>query len=172
MMDSPNEVRDIFLNPGDFYFGGPDLRLRTLLGSCVSIVLWHPKKKIGGMSHYILPGRNNSANMQILEGKYGEEAFLLFLKEIKLTKLPISEFKAKIFGGSDMFSREEEDLKLESNFTNAKLVGQKNINFAKQILSDHSISVISENTGGSKARKIFFTVWDGEVWLETPETTK
>ncbi|TGN08537.1 chemotaxis protein [Leptospira ilyithenensis] len=171
-MDPPNEVRDIFLSPGDFHFGGPNLRLRTILGSCVSIILWHPVKLLGGMSHYLLPGRNNPNNAQNLEGKYGEEAFYLFLEKIKLTQLPISEFKAKIFGGSDMFSREEENLTLVSNFLNAKLVGQKNINFAKQILSDNSIPIISENTGGSKARKIFFTVWDGEVWLEMQESSK
>ena len=46
------------LMPGDFVFGNSELKLKTLLGSCVAITLWHPDKKIGGMCHYMLPGRN------------------------------------------------------------------------------------------------------------------
>jgi len=46
------------LNPGDFRFyvpipGVAPLRLYTLLGSCVSVVLWHPERKIGGMSRLV-----------------------------------------------------------------------------------------------------------------------
>ncbi|WP_411824910.1 chemotaxis protein CheD [Leptospira sp. 'Mane'] len=124
------------------------------------------------MCHYLLPHRSTPMNPSTgLDGKFGEEAFLMFLKEIKLANLPTSSFKAKIFGGSDMFSREEENMKVDSNFTNAKLVGQRNLDFAKQILSEHSIRIISENSGGSKARKVFFTIWDGEVWLETNESS-
>jgi chemotaxis protein CheD len=31
--------------------------IRTVLGSCVSITLWHPVKRVGGMCHFLLPTR-------------------------------------------------------------------------------------------------------------------
>ncbi|WP_416638624.1 hypothetical protein [Pseudomonas sp. OHS18] len=35
-------ITEVYLQPGGYHFGGPYTRVRTLLGSCVSIVLWHP----------------------------------------------------------------------------------------------------------------------------------
>src|SRR5262245_20243998 len=55
VMKSPADVLEIFLQAGEFYFGGEKTRIRTLLGSCVAITVWHPKLRIGGMSHYMLP---------------------------------------------------------------------------------------------------------------------
>ena len=56
-MRKPPHVIEIFLQPGDFYFGDKDTRIRTILGSCVSITLWHPTRLIGGMCHFLLPFR-------------------------------------------------------------------------------------------------------------------
>ena len=52
-----DDILEIFLQPGEFYFGEGKTRIRTLLGSCVAITLWHPRLHIGGMSHYMLPSR-------------------------------------------------------------------------------------------------------------------
>ena len=35
----------LFLMPGQWYFGGKASELRTLLGSCVAVTLWHPAKR-------------------------------------------------------------------------------------------------------------------------------
>ena len=47
----------VFLHPGECYFGGGPTRIATLLGSCVSITVWHPRLLVGGMCHYMLPSR-------------------------------------------------------------------------------------------------------------------
>ncbi len=39
---------DIFLQPGELYFGDSDTCIRTVLGSCVSLTFWHPKLLGGG----------------------------------------------------------------------------------------------------------------------------
>lgn len=48
-MKQSEHAVEIFLQPKDFYFGDENARLRTLLGSCVSITMWHPTKLIGDM---------------------------------------------------------------------------------------------------------------------------
>lgn len=45
-MRRATDVIDIFLQPGEHYVGDADCTIRTLLGSCVSITLWHPAKLI------------------------------------------------------------------------------------------------------------------------------
>lgn len=164
---APKLVTDIFLNPGDLYFGGPNVRVRTLLGSCVSIVLWHPKLHIGGMCHYLLVTKGDKNSAVLPQGKYGEDAFQFLLTSVKSHHAPISEYEAKVFGGSNMFSKNEKTLIDPMNESNSKLVGVRNIEFANEILKKHSIKIVSENTGGVTHRKVFFTIWDGEVWLES-----
>ena len=48
-------IAEIFLQPGELYFGGRHTRIRTLLCSCVSQVSWRPELLVGGMRHLILP---------------------------------------------------------------------------------------------------------------------
>ena len=61
MRPAARNVIEIFLQPGDFYFGDRDTRIRTLLGSCVSITMWHPRLHVGGMCHFMLPERGLAA---------------------------------------------------------------------------------------------------------------
>lgn len=75
-MDSPSEVIDRFLNPGEIFFGGSGFRVRTLLGSCVSIVLWHPNRHLGGMCHYLLPTPSDIHSEK--SHKYGIDAVPFF----------------------------------------------------------------------------------------------
>jgi chemotaxis protein CheD len=52
-------VNEIYLQPGEYFWGGERNRVKTLLGSCVAICIWHPRLKIGGMSHCLLPSRGH-----------------------------------------------------------------------------------------------------------------
>jgi chemotaxis protein CheD len=76
-----SEIREVFLNPGEFHFGDGKTRISTLLGSCVSITLWHPRKRIGGMCHFMLTERRPSPDMP-LDGRFGSEAFAMFLQHV------------------------------------------------------------------------------------------
>lgn len=58
-MTDPLGLLEVFLGPGDLYFGDQFTRIRTLLGSCVAITLWHPRALIGGMCHYMMPTRSH-----------------------------------------------------------------------------------------------------------------
>jgi len=84
-MIKPLHVIDIFLRPGDHYFTDrKNTRIRTLLGSCVSITFWHPRLLIGGMCHYMLPERGNELRAEdwhAPDGRYADEAVALLLKK-------------------------------------------------------------------------------------------
>lgn len=152
---------DVLLNPGDFYFGGGETRISTLLGSCVSITLWHPRRRIGGMCHYMLTERVRPLN-SALDGRYGSEAFELFLQQVEAAGTRPSEYQAKLFGGGNMFSGRPSG-RME--------IGSRNVEFGRQLLASRHIALIAEHVGGSGRRKLHFDLWSGEVWLAFPQGT-
>jgi chemotaxis protein CheD len=163
-MQLPEHILDVFLQPGEFYWGDESTRIRTILGSCVSIIFWHPRKKEGGMCHYVLPESSFAELSQMpYPGRYGNGAWELFMKEIQKNKTRLNEYHIKIFGGSNMFSVQEVGLLNKVNVVN---VGEKNISFAKKKISENYLQLVSENVGGVRPRRIHFEIWSGNVWLK------
>jgi chemotaxis protein CheD len=156
-------LKSVLLEPGDFYFGSGHTRISTLLGSCISITLWHPRKKIGGMCHYMLTERNpqntRPANTP-LDGRYAAEAFALFLQRVEAAGTKPGEYQAKIFGGSNMF---------DGGSSGKMDIGPRNIAYGRQLLASKNIAVMAEHVGGSGRRKLHFELWSGEVLLAFPQ---
>ena len=101
-MKKAANIIEIFLQPGDYYFGDRNTRIRTLLGSCVSITMWHPQRLIGGMCHFMLPTRD-SGKKDTLDGRYADEAMEMFLRDIAAAGTRPAEYEVKLFGGGNMF---------------------------------------------------------------------
>src|SRR5690242_11650075 len=98
---------DVVLNPGDFHFTSGAARIRTLLGSCVSITIWHPALRIGGMCHYMLPTRRlRDTTHSGHDGRYADEAVQLFLREVRRHGTHPAEYEVKMFGGGSQFRQE------------------------------------------------------------------
>ena len=151
--------KTVVLSAGDFHFGSGHTRISTLLGSCVSITLWHPRKHIGGMCHYMLTERNRPPDA-VLDGRFASEAFELFLKNVDEAGTQASEYQAKLFGGANMLSDAQSD-RMD--------VGARNIDYGRRLLAAKHIAVIAEHVRGSGRRKLHFDIWSGDVWLAFPE---
>lgn len=99
----------IFLNPGAFHFhcptpdGPQPRRLHTLLGSCVSIVLWHPERHIGAMSHIILPRRKSGAHGTAPDPRYADEAVDLLCQCIERAGTRVQQYQVYVVGGGKMY---------------------------------------------------------------------
>ncbi|GBG01092.1 putative chemoreceptor glutamine deamidase CheD [Azospira sp. I13] len=154
------DMHEVFLNPGDFHFGGGHTRIRTLLGSCVSIALWHPTRHIGGMCHYMLPNRGLRPRAE-LDGRYADQAMALFDTAISKYGTRANEYLAKIFGGGNMFPGKP----VRTGFE----IGQRNIEMAHQLLAERKIPVVAEHLGGEGHRKLVFDLWSGDAWLAFQE---
>jgi chemotaxis protein CheD len=148
---------EVFLHPGEWYFGGPDTVIRTLLGSCVSITLWHPKLLVGGMCHFLLSHRKGPAS-DCFSGRYAEEAMLLLLHEVLATGRPLREFHAKLIGGSTVLMVIERSLPEHD-------VPARNIEAARRLAHQLSLKVQAEDLGGTSARVVKFYVRTGDVWI-------
>jgi chemotaxis protein CheD len=159
-MQKPGHVLDIFLQPGELYFGDRDIRIRTVLGSCVSLTFWHPSLLVGGMCHYMLPNRSHekrAASDLKLDGRYADEAIELLNNEIKATGAPSREFVVKVFGGGNMFPDRSNPV---------SHVGLKNVETARKLVTQHGYNCVAEHMGGDGHRNIIFEVWSGHVWVK------
>lgn len=149
---------DIFLQPGEFYFGDRSTRIRTILGSCVSITMWHPQHRIGGMCHYMLPSRGKKAGKQ-LDGRYADEALQLFMREIRAAGTWPDEYQVKLFGGGNMFQQQARS-KIDCID-----VSCRNRQSAYKLIQHYGFSLTAEHLGGSGHRQIMFDIGTGHAWV-------
>lgn len=150
---------DVFLSPGEFYFGDADTRIRTVLGSCVSITVWHPQRCIGGMCHYMLPSRGRRRTGPP-DGRYADEALELFLTEIHRHRTVPAEYVTKVFGGGNMFPNRR---------STGPDVGTRNIDEGLRLLADFGFQVRSTHVAGAGHRNVVFELFSGHIWLRHHE---
>lgn len=168
-MKKPAHVIEIFLQPGEFYFGDRDTRIRTILGSCVSITIWHPSLLIGGMCHYILPTRCRGISDD-LDGRYADEAMELFMREIRASRTHPSEYQVKLFGAGYMFptAKKEPDNCSGKSCNPMKSpcrnVSCRNEQSAQLLVKQYGFSIQAKSLGGAGSRQVFFDIWNGHVW--------
>ncbi|MFT7772817.1 chemotaxis protein CheD [Roseateles sp.] len=150
--------RLVHLAPGDHFVGDARHRVRTLLGSCVSITLWHARSRIGAMSHFLLADRpENRADRRKapLDARYGTEALLLMLQDLGRRGIEPRDCEAKVFGGAHMFP---------GWFDMRQQVGQRNGHAALQLLQEFGIELVSSCLYGYGHRVILFDIASGDVW--------
>lgn len=148
--------REVYLRPGDFCFGEGRLRIATLLGSCVSVVLWHPTQVHGGMCHFMLPSRYQSRGNLAPDGKYGDEAMELFMLELKKRHTVPAQYRVHLYGGGNMFG---------DRAPSGMDIGIQNIEMAHRLLDERGFTLDYEHLGSFGHRKVAFDVWSGEVSL-------
>lgn len=153
---------NVILQPGEYFVGSGKHVLRTLLGSCVSITLWHPALHVGAMSHFVLPSRGTPL-ATTPDGRYGDEAMRLMLCGLLRYGARPEECVAKLFGGGNMFPSNQEAGSLP--------VGRKNGEAARALVRCHGIPIASEDLFGSGHRQIVFHIDSGEVWARQIQPT-
>jgi len=150
---------EVVLLPGDFYFHSPAVhktqppQLRTLLGSCVSIILWHPERCLAGMSHSILPERAKSTQTLALDGRYCDEAISLFCQEVQRAGAQPSQFDVYLVGGGQMYATAKEEY----------VIGERNVIATRHFLKQAGFRLRSEHVGEQDYRKVEIDLTSGNV---------
>jgi chemotaxis protein CheD len=155
----PVGVQEVYLQPGEYFWGGELHRIKTLLGSCVAICVWHPKHRIGGMSHCLLPSRGEDRTDE-LSGRYIDETFEIFFHEMVRYGTVRSDYQIKVFGGGNMF-----ELREKGGIT----VGDRNLQTMRDILEKNNMKITAEHVGGKGHRNVIFELWSGDCWVRYGE---
>lgn len=128
--------------------------ISTVLGSCISACVFDTAAKIGGMNHFMLPGRIDPDNFIYTKtGRYGMYAMELLIGNLIKLGGERKNFRAKVFGGSNVLNFRETDGDIPNS----------NIQFVKKFLELEQIPVLAMDVGGFVGRKIFFFTDTGKV---------
>ena len=155
MVSRSSELIEVVLQPGEYCVGHAGHRIRTLLGSCVSITLWQRERQVGAMSHILL-SRRPGPRAVVLDARYAEEALSLMLRDLARWHVTPEECEAKLFGGGDMFPGHMRG--------EAMQVGRSNGEAARRLVRAHGIPVVSESLFGEGHRNVVFDIATGHVW--------
>ena len=192
--DSHFKRKLITIYPGELYASrGPEF-ISTILGSCVSIVLFDKTLLVGGMNHFMLAYDNTSKNSfdksldrlsdnvhdNATSGLLGKTANKLFDNAHNATK-NLTDGK---FGqyAIDMLLERMEKLGSKRYNLQAKVfggtnvfnlksnkieqVGKENIDFAFSYLDFLNIPIVAKDVGGNTSRKIIYDPQTFKVYLK------
>lgn len=157
----------ITVKPGEYHVTNKEAVISTLLGSCVSACLYDPVNKIMGMNHFLLSNMRYAKDMPYYAteaGRYGIHAMELLINELLKKGAKRERLRAKAFGGSSLFPT-------SGGVGNFFCVGDVNIRFIKDFLSNEGIPLVSENLGGDRGRVIHFHSDDFSVYVRKIQKT-
>jgi chemotaxis protein CheD len=158
---------EIWLNPGEIGWGGERVRIKTVLGSCVSLCFWHPHLRVGGMAHYMLPDRMHGVPGE--DGRYASEAYEVMLRQMKQLHTRPQEYMTKLFGGASVLAGlNPPDAQVSAQRARAASVdvGLRNIEAAHGLVQARNLNLISSDLGGNVYRRVIFDLSNGDVWLQ------
>lgn len=143
----------LVLMPGQLSFGARAASMRTLLGSCVAITLWHPQRRLGGMCHYLLPSRRRTAGAE-LEGRFGDEALELMVGALRRTGCRPEEFEAHLYGGADTMP---DTAGVKFN------IGERNIEIGWELIDRYGFTLQGVDVGDHVPRTVHLQLANGQV---------
>jgi chemotaxis protein CheD len=141
-----SEVGEETLWAGDILVSEKQIRMTTVLGSCVSVCLFDSLRCFGGMNHFLLPTPGES-------GRHGEWSIRELYQRMLDHGSSHRNLQAKVFGGGSPL--------VMVNETSA--VGSENARVAFDTLSDLRLGVVGESVGGNSGMRLYFENWSGLV---------
>lgn len=143
--------------PGGLAFGHDKLHLHTLLGSCVSVVVWHPRLLLGGMCHYVLPRREINQLGRLPDGRYGSDALGLLHEQMARSVMKLTEYTVHVFGGARCFSQGQ-----QAHYCSPE-IGEENIAAAERWCNHHGLVIRHREVGGDVYRRLSFDIASGKI---------
>jgi chemotaxis protein CheD len=143
------------LMPGDVALGQAGERFKTLLGSCVSVLLTDPRRTVGAMCHIVHVGTPNAENRH--NTAYGVAAMHEMFTQLRARGINPRLCQAYVYGGGNMFPQ----------LFREKHVGASNVDWVLHYLETHEVQVLDHCLGGNGYRKVSWTVGPQEPVVET-----
>ena len=143
------------LMPGDVVLATAGESVKTLLGSCVSVILTDPRRTVAAMCHIVHVGQPNAGNAQ--NTAFGAVAMADMYKKLQSKGVTPHMCEAYVYGGGNMFPQ----------LVQGAHVGANNANWVLNYLHDQGIAVVETDVGGNGYRKVLWSVGTAEPVVET-----
>jgi len=139
------------LHIGGVIYGNKGQVVRTILGSCISICMYHGKSGNAAICHamYSSPGPRDDA-------RHVPECVRMMAEHFREVGLSPGDIIVKVFGGA---SSQAEDSAPNSN------PALQNIDIAVQELNNAGFQIFVKDTGGIQSRELYFDMSNGDVFI-------
>jgi chemotaxis receptor (MCP) glutamine deamidase CheD len=153
LLQPPSESR-MRVYTGDVATSTRPATLDALLGSCVSVCLYDPYLRAGGINHILLPGSG-------LDTRFGVHAMELLINELMKQGADRRRFIAKAFGGANVLAG-----------LVPATIGDDNAEFVREFLATERIPLVAERLGGTHAVHLHFKTDTGKAVVRTVDGSR
>lgn len=129
-----------------------DVLITYSLGSCIAVIVYDPKIKVGGMLHFMLPDSSiDSEKAAAKPAMFADTGIPLLFKTCYGLGAEKKRMLVKIAGGGNI---------INNNFFK---IGQKNINAARKIFWRNKVLIDNEDVGDNYNRTVELHMSTGKV---------
>lgn len=150
---------------GEYRVARSPCRLKTVLGSCVGVLVYDLLEKIGGLAHIYLPyaAEFNSCPLLASTGNrysFADELIPRMLDDLLAMKGNRSRFTSYITGGGYL---------LKDNYMDQMDIGKRNLLAARSILKQEQLLFRELSVGQRFGQTVIFNLFDGGVEVQVHE---
>lgn len=128
------------------------------LGSCVAIMVFDAKARVGAMAHVLLPSKSLARDSHN-PAKFPETAVPVLLERLVALGADRRRVVAKLAGGASMFAQLMTPGTIQ--------MGERNIVASRNALRAAAVPIVAEAVGGERGRTVRFHLDDGRVEVRT-----
>jgi chemotaxis protein CheD len=145
---------------GQWAVASAPAKIRTLLGSCVGVVLHDRVARLGALAHIVLPDSRGATDHP---GKFANTAIPAMIGEIerKYQVKANGRLVAKLLGGASMFAT-------GGNASSVLQIGLMNQEAVERILGELRIPIMARDLGGVSGRHLTLDTTSGIVAVRIP----
>jgi len=142
--------RVIDVSTGQIHLAGGDAVLRSVaLGSCIAVVAYDLKKKIGAIAHIMLPGTAPANSTR--KNRYASNAIARVLTKMVKAGSQKSDIEVCVVGAGNVLEKGDDT------------ICASNIESVMQLLEDNNIPVRASVVGGTERKGVFLDVQSGSI---------
>jgi chemotaxis protein CheD len=142
-------VDGVLVKTGEIVVVDDGARLVSVVSRGALVCLWHTGGHHAAMLHFVEPAIYDVKKATARFGNVALPRAISMLREALHD--PLASLEAQLFGCA---CRDHSDLR-----------GQENLAMARKILKARNISIVSEDVGGSKGRKVLFDAQSGHAMV-------
>lgn len=140
------ELPAVYLKPGEIRFTKTFSRIITMLGSCISVVMYNQGKGIGAMCLSVMPYNNIKSAIEWMVSRFDQIG------------IRGEEIEVKIYGGVEIY--------LEDNSCRDITACRNNIDAAVKFIEGKRMGIKEWKVGGNMDRKLIFNSLTGDVTMK------
>lgn len=160
MTSSTIEQTEVTVGMGQIVVVSAPTVARSVLGSCIGLVIYDERRKLAAFAHVVLPDSEGRTGPP---GKFANTAIVWMITALAQRGADIRRLRAKMAGGANMFVA-----------TGPFQIGKNNADAVKRLLALEKVELIAEHVGGKQGRRVTFDPATSELTIECAgaETTR